>query len=769
MVKKDEFSLVKAEINQNYKDQFLVELSNINAVHIKQRLKHKIKEDVESRDGMKQQIKELRKNLNSLFKRLDMNMQEVLELKIDREERIEFSAKDLAELIDHISEEIDFYSNRINELKTYLARGTIELENLKLVKLCYENLSHINLNAEVFNSLNYYNLRVFSTFSKNLTNLINLFDSTDFPNFYETFELSEDRIGFYILYPKDKENEFNGRIRLIHSEEVKILKKFLTKDGVNFARIDKEIRFIENLVTRYQKEQNRITKDNLIKFAGINEIVQNIEEYNWVEQQFQIMPSNRLALRFFVPSRQKKEVLQKLYTLFGENIIIDSIDISKKRATTEADIRFKKKKIKKKKIKLETKYKEEGVIEEDFSESDMESEDLREISPTIMRNFFLFRPFELITKMYGNPSYSEIDPTPIIAITFPLLFGLMFGDIGHGFTLMVSGILGVLLFRKRKKNLVSFCWIVFFCGIASFFVGFLYGEFFGEHKIHLFGRLLWDFEEHPITIPILNIQLFNPLNNIISVFYFTILIGVFHISLGWFIQVLNYWRQNRKYLAISDSLMKILLLLGGYTLIFNHGFNLNVWLAYPYPILLTLIPGILLLILKPLGKVFGISYLQEESFGSLLGEGSIETFETVLSVMSNVLSYIRLLALALAHIALIFSFNEMGNLIQGEGIGFEILRIVGSIFGNLVVIVIEGLLVFINSMRLTFYEFFFKFYRGSGIEYFPFYLDTDYSIMVFHGEEEVDIISEEIEKEIDTISAKEEIDKALSYISKKFK
>ena len=203
-------------------------------------------------------------------------------------------------------------------------------------------------------------------------------------------------------------------------------------------------------------------------------------------------------------------------------------------------------------------------------------------------------------------------------------------------------------------------------------------------------------------------------------------------------------------------------------------FNFWIWIRYlwmvipPYPILLTLIPGVLLLLLKPLGKIFKISYLQEESFGGLLGEGSIEAFDTVLSVVTNVASYTRLLALALAHIALLTSINAMMGLIQGEGIGVEIVNLIGGIFGNMIVILLEGLLVFINCVRLHFYEFFFKFYQGSGIEYFPFYLDTDYSIMKFSGKIERDIISEEIEREIDTKLVKEEINKALSYISKKF-
>ena len=406
----------------------------------------------------------------------------------------------------------------------------------------------------------------------------------------------------------------------------------------------------------------------------------------------------------------------------------------------------------------------------------------------------------------------------------------MFGDIGHAVILIIAGILGAILLRKRSKDVVNLCWIIFFCGWAAFFVGFLYGEFFGRHEIEIFGNVIWHLK--PISIAsiallviqflgyiviiggilviigvliiaikrrlgkrfiglgvcmalfslimyllnlqgifdlrIFNITLFNPLNNIMNVFTFAVYIGVFHINLGWFIQFLNYWKQHRKYLAFSDSFIKILLLTGGTVLIFDYGFDIYTWFADPYPILLVLIPGILLLISKPFGKLFKISYLQNESFGGLLGEGSIEAFDTALSIMSNVASYIRLLALALAHIALLYSINAMSTLIEGESIGVEIVNFIGAIFGNLVVILLEGLLVFINALRLHFYEFFFKFYRGAGIDYFPFYLDNDYSIINFRGEIDRDIIIEEIEKEIDTKSVKEEINKAKKYILKKF-
>jgi V/A-type H+-transporting ATPase subunit I len=253
-----------------------------------------------------------------------------------------------------------------------------------------------------------------------------------------------------------------------------------------------------------------------------------------------------------------------------------------------------------------------------------------------------------------------------------------------------------------------------------------------------------------------------------SVFNFAVIIGVFHINLGWFVQFLNYWKQKRKFLAFSDSLVKILLLTGGTILIFEYGFDIDVWIAPPFPILLTVIPGFSLLLLKPVGKLFKISYLKEESIGGLLGEGSMEAFDTVLSVMSNVASYIRLLALALAHIALLISFNVMVNLVEGEGIGIEIAHLVGSIFGNMIVILLEGLLVFIHALRLHFYEFLGKFYQGSGVDFFPFYLDDDYSTIVFRAGAERDIISEEIDKEFEVKSGKEDINKAVDYISKKY-
>ncbi|MFW9880000.1 MAG: V-type ATP synthase subunit I, partial [Candidatus Thorarchaeota archaeon] len=525
-------------------------------------------------------------------------------------------------------------------------------------------------------------------------------------------------------------------------------------EGINFTRISNEIKFINTTLLKYEKELERLRNENMPLFAAMYESVQNIEGYNWAERQFDETLSDRLKLKFFIPLDEKDDVQKRLIDAFRDKITIQSFKIRKKPI---ADLKTKKSSNSTKLANIKEKNTEELENEED----------LRNTAPTIMRNNFFVRPFETLTRMFGTPAYSEIDPTPFLAIVFPLLFGLMFGDIGHGLVLIIAGLIGAILFRNKKgSDFLNFCWIIFYCGWGAILCGFLYGEFFGMENIEIGGRIL--IHLRPITIPILNITLHNPISNIFTVFSFAILVGVIHINLGWLIQFLNYWRQSRRYLAFSDSLIKILLLSGGTILIFSYGFEINSWLAPPYPILLVIVPGILLVILKPLGKLFGITYMKRESYTELVGEGTMETFETLLSILSNVASYIRLLALALAHISLMIAIQAMAELIQGQGVLVEVIKIIGLIFGNIVVILIEGLLVFLNALRLNFYEFFFKFYQGTGTEFYPFYLRNEFSLIKFKLSVEKDVISEEIEKTIESKKVQEDIIKATEYISKKF-
>ncbi|MEJ2251981.1 MAG: V-type ATPase 116kDa subunit family protein, partial [Candidatus Lokiarchaeota archaeon] len=325
--------------------------------------------------------------------------------------------------------------------------------------------------------------------------------------------------------------------------------------------------------------------------------------------------------------------------------------------------------------KSEKSEKGKGQEEEDVS-SENEEEKLQAQTPTRMRHNFIIRPFETLTRMYGIPSYAEIDPTPILFITFPLLFGIMFGDIGHGLILIIAGLVGGIIFRKRKTgDIKNMSWIIFYCGWAAMIFGFLYGEFFGQQQI-----LGYQLNPIPIPIPFFGaLILYHPLENVMVLFIIAVILGVLHLNLGWILQFINYFMQNKRYLALTETIPKMFFLDSGFYVIFRYSVDFNAWFAAPYPVLLPIIAGLLLIVFKIVGKALGISYIQQQTYGQLLAEGSIETFETVLSIPGNVFSYIRLLALALAHISLMLAIRAMAGLIVGNNFVTQFIIIVSLI------------------------------------------------------------------------------------------
>ncbi len=738
--------LFRVTVVNNERAEFLSYIAGLNLVHIKQNENTKTMDQITDKNSIEQKVRKLSETMSSFFNKLGISEHAFQELKISKKSKIKFKVADLDELINHIDEELNFFINRYNELERYIARAKIELENLTLIKNSYLFLEELNLKRDslsVFKSLDF---KVFTTFKKNITILKNLLNTSEFQNIHQTSPISEDSIVFYVIYPKDNEEELNNRINIIHAQEIPILKKYLNPDGINFTRIEKEIEIVENALAKDEKELQKIRDDNIYKFAAFNEIVTNLEQYVWAEQQFQHISTEHSLIEFYAPLKQRKKLVENLKSKFNDNIEMESIILKKHPIKVKKTSNNEQTNDKINKAKVEKN--EPSPINEEEMDSDLEKS-----TPTLVkRHNFYVRPFETLTKMYGTPSYGEIDPTPFLAITFPLLFGIMFGDMGHGLVLIIAGLLGaIFLKRKYGKNFYNFCLIIFYCGWGTILGGLLYGEFFG-------GEYFFNIK----LIPLLE----NPLEgNLIFVLKFVILVGVFNINLGWTIQAVNYWRKKRKYMAFSDSLIKILFIDGGTVLLFIWGFDIASWTRYPYPILLPLIPGLLLFVLKILGKTFGISYLKKESYGSLIGEGSLEAFETFLSVLSNVASYMRLLALALSHLALMITIEVLVGLISPGGF-FEIARIIVLILGNAIVIVFEGLISFVNNLRLHFYEFFFKFFQGSGTEYTPFYMNRDFSEIEFKVEE--DIVSEEIEKEIVSKIDKNYVMEARDYLTKKF-
>jgi V/A-type H+-transporting ATPase subunit I len=220
----------------------------------------------------------------------------------------------------------------------------------------------------------------------------------------------------------------------------------------------------------------------------------------------------------------------------------------------------------------------------------------------------------------------------------------------------------------------------------------------------------------------------------------SIIVGVVMLSLGFLIKGVNYALNKKKYMAFSESLMKILILIGGTIVIFQYSFDIYSWLAPPYPILLVIIPTLLWLFLLLFGKIAKLTtYLKEKSYGDILGHTALDMFETFLAIVSNVASFIRILALEMAHVGLMLVFSQIGLAISGSNptIFRKIIVAIIIIFGNVFVILLETLIVTIHNLRLHFYEFFSKFYIADGYTFKPIDIENLFSNLQFATTSEI--------------------------------
>ncbi len=307
---------------------------------------------------------------------------------------------------------------------------------------------------------------------------------------------------------------------------------------------------------------------------------------------------------------------------------------------------------------------------------------------------FLLEAFQGLVTNYGYPRYGEMDPTLLLAFTFPLIFGIMFGDVGHG---LLLALLGGLLASRKIAPLQSFASlgpIIAACGIASTLFGFLYGSIFG------FEELL-----EPLWI--------QPLENITDILLATVFVGVGILSLGMGYNIINAALARRwgELLFGHHGVAGLLFywsLLGLVASVFAGPLPLSrdlLWVGGLLAGLALTFSGILERLVE------GQQPLVEEGLFTYLMEALFELFETLISFSSNTLSYVRMGAFAVAHGALsvvVFILAEMIS--PGEGVGYWIIVALGNLF----VIGFEGMIVSIQTLRLEYYEFFSQFFSGSG-------------------------------------------------------
>ncbi|MBN2541121.1 MAG: V-type ATP synthase subunit I [Bacilli bacterium] len=351
--------------------------------------------------------------------------------------------------------------------------------------------------------------------------------------------------------------------------------------------------------------------------------------------------------------------------------------------------------------KLKKQYEEMKTVEIEIMPADS---DKRITPPTKLKNNWFTKPFVSFMQMYGLPGYFSIDPTPILAITYSILFGMMFGDLGQG---LVLALLGFLIYRKKKIQLAA---IAMRIGLVSAFFGLLYGSFFGNETFltPIFTNWL-GFAKKPIEI-------MDP------AFTMTLLLGT--VLLGSFLIVtsivinMRISIKKRDYAEFFFSHNGLAGLLFYLFVVAGIGLNLlnGTQIMIPVTILLFIVLPLLLILFKqPLNRRIHGEKMFPDKIGGFFVEGFFELFEVVLSYVTNTMSFLRVGGFMLSHAGMmlvVYTLVDMSSSI--------VVQSVILVIGNLFVMGLEGLIVGIQVLRLEFYEMFSRYFEGDGIPFEAF-------------------------------------------------
>lgn len=322
--------------------------------------------------------------------------------------------------------------------------------------------------------------------------------------------------------------------------------------------------------------------------------------------------------------------------------------------------------------------------------------------PVKIKTHFFARPFQFYTEMYGVPKYNEIDPTTFIALTYVLLFGIMFGDIGHGLCVAIAG----FLMWKLKKMAIGK--ILIPCGISGAVFGCIFGSIFGfEHALDGVYRAI-GFEEKPIHV--MDPAMTN------TIIYVAVGIGMVLLCIAMGLNIYSSFRQRNYGKAIFDTSGIFGLIFYGMICAGIVGMLvLGVNLFSPVYIAIIALAFIMVFMREPLGKlVNGRRNWMPESWGGFIVENLFESIEVILSYVTNTMSFLRVGAFVLVHAGMMEVVFTLAETV-GAGVGYWAV----VVFGNALVCVLEALLVSIQVLRLEYYEMFSRFYSGEGRPYEP--------------------------------------------------
>ena len=325
--------------------------------------------------------------------------------------------------------------------------------------------------------------------------------------------------------------------------------------------------------------------------------------------------------------------------------------------------------------------------------------------PVRLKNGWFTKPFAMFVEMYGLPNYNGYNPTTFVAITYTLIFGIMFGDLGQGILL---ALIGAFLHKKKNFELGA---IMARIGVSSAVFGALYGSIFG------FEELLDPFYEK-LGIPFLPLKAMENTNIII---FGAVGIGAALVIISILVNIVVKLRHRDYEDAIfGNNGVAGLIFFSGLLLVVLGIVTGKPLAGKPVIILMLVLPLLMMFFREPLGHFAAHKNYEMPGIGDFIASNFFECFEFLLGYATNTLSFIRIGGFVFSHAGLMSVV-----MLLSEMIGKDHKSWITIIIGNLFVMCLEGLIVGIQVLRLEFYEIFSRCYEGNGTPFTPITVTFD--------------------------------------------